>query len=224
MRILIIEDEIKAAEYLKKGLTNSGYQVEVSNDGIDGLFIAQSSDFDLLILDVMLPGIDGWSFIRRFRERSQAPVLFLTARDSVEDRVKGLELGADDYLIKPFALQEVEVRLNALARRGKGVQTRELQVGDLEYNLDTLEVMRGGKSIQLNPTALKILQSLMEASPSVVTRLELENRVWGEELPDSDSLRVHIHGLRAAIDKPFDKALIQTRHGIGYRIADTESA
>ena len=97
MRILIIEDEIKAAEYLKKGLTNSGYQVETSNDGIDGLFIAQSSDFDLLILDVMLPGIDGWSFIRRFRERSQAPVLFLTARDAVEDRVKGLELGADDY-------------------------------------------------------------------------------------------------------------------------------
>ena len=120
-------------------------------------------------------------------------------------------------------MQEVEVRLNALVRRGKGTQTRILEVADLEYNLDTLEVRRQGKLLQLNPTALKILQVLMEASPAVVARQELETRVWGEELPDSDSLRVHIHGLRAIIDKPFDLALIQTRHGIGYRIAATDA-
>ena len=116
-------------------------------------------------------------------------------------------------------MQEVEARLAVLARRGKAAQPRVLNVADLEYNLDTLEVRRQGKLLQLNPTALKILQALMEASPAVVTRQELETRVWGEELPDSDSLRVHIHGLRAVVDKPFDVPLIQTRHGIGYRIA-----
>jgi DNA-binding response OmpR family regulator len=148
----------------------------------------------------------------------------LTARDSLDNKLEGFDSGADDYLIKPFALQEVEARLAVLARRGKAAQPRVLGVADLEYNLDTLEVRRGGKLLQLNPTALKILQSLMEASPSVVTRQELETRVWGEELPDSDSLRVHIHGLRAAVDKPFPKALIQTRHGIGYRIADPDAS
>src|SRR5690606_34849514 len=155
----------------------------------------------------------------RNEARKQTPVLMLTARDSLDSKLAGFDSGADDYLIKPFALQEVEVRLNALPRRGKGVQTRVLEVADLEYNLDTLEVRRGGRLLQLNPTALKILQSLMEASPAVVTRQELETRVWGEELPDSDSLRVHIHGLRAVVDKPFDSQLIQTRHGIGSRIA-----
>src|SRR3546814_3154214 len=117
----------------------------------------------------------------------------LTARDSLDNKLAGFDSGADDYLVKPFALQEVEVRLNALSRRGRGVQARVLEVADLEYNLDTLEVRRGGKLLQLSPTALKILQALMEASPAVVTRQELETRVWGEELPDSDSLRVHIH-------------------------------
>ena len=125
----------------------------------------------------------------------------------------------DDTREPQRALQEVEARLSVLARRGKATQPRVLNVADLEYNLDTLEVRRAGKLLQLNPTALKILQALMEASPAVVTRQELETRVWGEELPDSDSLRVHIHGLRAVVDKPFDVPLIQTRHGIGYRIA-----
>jgi len=146
-------------------------------------------------------------------------VLMLTARDSLDNKLAGFDSGADDYLIKPFALQEVNVRLNALARRGRGLPARVLNVGELEYNLDTLEVHREGRPIQLNPTALKILQALMEASPAVVTRQDLEGKVWGEELPDSDSLRVHIHGLRSMVDKPFAKAMIQTRHGIGYRIA-----
>ena len=226
MRILVIEDNRDIAANLGDFLEDRGHTVDYAADGVAGLHLAVVNDFDAIILDLNLPGMDGLEVCKRLRAegRKQTPVLMLTARDSLDSKLAGFESGADDYLVKPFALQEVEARLAVLARRGKAAQPRVLHVADLEYNLDTLEVMRGGKSIQLNPTALKILQSLMEASPSVVTRLELENRVWGEELPDSDSLRVHIHGLRAAIDKPFEKALIQTRHGIGYRIADTESA
>jgi len=226
MRILVIEDNRDIAANLGDFLEDRGHTVDYAADGVAGLHLAVVNDFDAIILDLNLPGMDGLEVCKRLRAegRKQTPVLMLTARDSLDSKLAGFESGADDYLVKPFALQEVEARLAVLARRGKAAQPRVLHVADLEYNLDTLEVMRGGKPIQLNPTALKILQSLMEASPSVVTRLELENRVWGEELPDSDSLRVHIHGLRAAIDKPFDKALIQTRHGIGYRIADTESA
>ena len=193
-------------------------------DGITGLHLAVVNEFDAIVLDLNLPGMDGLEVCRKLRSeaRKQTPVLMLTARDSLENKLAGFDSGADDYLIKPFALQEVEVRLQALQRRGKAVQTRVLEVGDVEYNLDTLEVRRGGKLLQLNPTALKILQSLMEASPAVVTRQELETRVWGEELPDSDSLRVHIHGLRAMVDKPFPTPMIQTRHGIGYRIAQPD--
>jgi DNA-binding response OmpR family regulator len=169
--------------------------------------------------------MDGLEVCRKLRNeaRKQTPVLMLTARDSLDNKLAGFDSGADDYLIKPFALQEVNVRLNALARRGRGLPVRVLNVGDLEFNLETLEVHRQGKPIQLNPTALKILQALMEAAPAVVTRQDLEARVWGEELPDSDSLRVHIHGLRALVDKPFTSAMIQTRHGIGYRIAAAEA-
>ena len=226
MRILVIEDNRDIAANLGDFLEDRGHTVDYAADGVAGLHLAVVNDFDAVILDLNLPGMDGLEVCKLLRAegRKQTPVLMLTARDSLDSKLAGFDSGADDYLVKPFALQEVEARLSVLARRGKAAQPRVLHVADLEYNLDTLEVMRGGKAIQLNPTALKILQSLMEASPSVVTRLELENRVWGEELPDSDSLRVHIHGLRAAIDKPFDKALIQTRHGIGYRIADTESA
>ncbi len=221
MRILVIEDNQDIAANLGDYLEDRGHTVDFAADGITGLHLAIVHEFDAIVLDLNLPGMDGLEVCRKLRgeARKQTPVLMLTARDTLDNKVAGFESGADDYLIKPFALQEVEIRLNALARRGKGNQTRVLEVGDLEYNLDTLEVRRQGKLLQLNPTALKILQSLMEASPAVVTRQELETRVWGEELPDSDSLRVHIHGLRAMVDKPFPVPLIQTRHGIGYRIA-----
>ncbi len=221
MRILVIEDNQDIAANLGDYLEDRGHTIDFAADGITGLHLAVVHDFDAIVLDLNLPGMDGLEVCRKLRgeARKQTPVLMLTARDSLDNKIAGFDSGADDYLIKPFALQEVEVRLNALARRGKGTQARELSVGDLEYNLDTLEVRRQGKLLQLNPTALKILQALMEASPAVVTRQELETRVWGEELPDSDSLRVHIHGLRAVVDKPFGAPLIQTRHGIGYRIA-----
>ena len=188
MRILVIEDNQDIAANLGDFLEDRGHTVDFAADGITGLHLAVVHDFDAIVLDLNLPGLDGLEVCRKLRNeaRKQTPVLMLTARDSLDNKLAGFDSGADDYLIKPFALQ--------------------------------------GKLLQLNPTALKILQALMEASPAVVTRQELETRVWGEELPDSDSLRVHIHGLRAVVDKPFDSKLIQTRHGIGYRIAELDAA
>lgn len=225
MRILVIEDNSDIAANLGDFLEDRGHTVDFAADGVTGLHLAVVNEFDSIVLDLNLPGMDGLEVCKKLRQeaRRQTPVLMLTARDSLEQKLVGFDSGADDYLVKPFALQEVEARLLVLARRGKGAGPRILTVAELEYNLDTLEVKREGKSVNLNPTALKILQALMEASPSVVTRQELETRVWGEELPDSDSLRVHIHGLRAALDKPFDRPLIQTRHGIGYRLADIDA-
>lgn len=225
MRILVIEDNRDIAANLGDYLEDRGHTVDYAADGVTGLHLAVVNDFDAVVLDLNLPGIDGIEVCRKLRmeARKQTPVLMLTARDSLDSKLAGFDSGADDYLVKPFALQEVEARLQVLARRVKTHAPRTLAISDLEYNLDTLEVWRGGEAIQLNPTALKILQALMEASPSVVTRNELETKVWGEELPDSDSLRVHIHGLRAAIDKPFPVALIQTRHGIGYRIVNPDA-
>ena len=221
MKILVIEDNQDIAANLGDFLEDQGHTVDFAADGVTGLHLAVVNDFDAIVLDLNLPGMDGLEVCRKLRQeaRKGTPVLMLTARDALEQKLAGFDVGADDYLVKPFALQEVAARLAVLQRRGKGVGPRVLKVADLEYNLDTLEVARGGRAINLNPTALKILQALMEASPSVVTRQDLETRVWGEELPDSDSLRVHIHGLRAAVDKPFPVPLIQTRHGIGYRIA-----
>ncbi len=226
MRILVIEDNPDIAANLGDYLEDRGHTVDFAGDGVTGLHRAVVDEFDAIVLDLNLPGMDGLEVCRKLRQdaRKSTPVLMLTARDALEQKLAGFESGADDYLVKPFALQEVEARLAVLLRRGRAATPRVLNVADLEFNLDTLEVSRAGKQIALNPTALKILQALMEASPAVVTRQELETRVWGEELPDSDSLRVHIHGLRAAVDKPFDKPLIQTRHGIGYRLAELDAA
>lgn len=225
MRILVIEDNSDIAANLGDYLEDRDHVVDFAADGITGLHLAVVNDFDAIVLDLNLPGMDGLEVCRKLRNdaRKTTPILMLTARDALEQKLTGFDAGADDYLVKPFALQEVEARLTVLARRGRGSPARILDVSDLHFNLDTLEVSRAGKSINLNPTALKILQCLMESSPNVVTRQELETVVWGEELPDSDSLRVHIHGLRALLDKPFSKPLIHTRHGIGYRLADLEA-
>jgi DNA-binding response OmpR family regulator len=225
MHILVIEDNSDIAANIGDYLADKGHIVDFAADGVTGLHLAIVDDFDAIVLDLTLPGMDGLDVCRKLRgeARKQTPVLMLTARDALEQKLVGFDSGADDYMVKPFALQELEARLSVLARRGRGPKSRQLKVDDLEYNLDTLVVTRAGKLLQLNPTGLKLLQCLMEASPSVVTRRELEMRVWGEELPDSDSLRVHIHGLRAAIDKPFGKPLIHTRHGIGYCLIDPDA-
>lgn len=222
MRVLIIEDNPDIAANIGDYLEDLGYTVDFAGDGITGLHLAVVNDFDAIILDLALPGMDGLEVCRKLRQDAakDTPVLMLTARDRLEDKLAGFETGADDYLVKPFELQEVVARLKVLASRGRRRTQRELKVGGLTYNLDTLNVTREGKEIHLNPIGLKLLQSLMESSPNVVSRSELEMEVWGEEMPDSDSLRVHIHTLRSAIDKPFESNMIQTRHGIGYRLID----
>jgi len=224
MRILVIEDNTDIAANIVDFLEDKGHIVDYAGDGVTGLHLAVVEDFDVIILDLMLPGMDGLELCKKLRTEAHkhTPVLMLTARDSLEQKLAGFEHGADDYLVKPFALRELDARVNALGNRRNNQMQRVLKVADLEFNLDTLEVTRGGQSINMNPTGLKLLQRLMESSPWVVPRQELELRVWGEEMPDSDSLRVHIHSLRAIIDKPFDKPLIHTRHGIGYRIADPD--
>ena len=225
MRVLIIEDNPDIAANLGDYLEDHGHKVDFAGDGITGLHLAVVNDFDSIVLDLALPGMDGLDVCRKLRSEAgkDTPVLMLTARDRLEDKLAGFETGADDYLVKPFELQEVEARLNVLAGRGRRRNTRELKVGDLKYNLDTLNVNRGDEDIYLNPIGLKLLHCLMEASPNVVSRAELEMEVWGEEMPDSDSLRVHIHSLRSAIDKPFGSNLIQTRHGIGYRLVEPDA-
>ncbi len=222
MKILIIEDNPDIAANIGDYLEDNGHTVDFAGDGITGLHLAIVNDFDAIILDLQLPGMDGLDVCRKLREdaRKDTPVLMLTARDRLEDKLAGFEHGADDYLVKPFELQEVQARLQVLVKRGRTVQPRELVVGPLKYNLDTVIVERDGKVLDLNPIGLKLLQKLMETAPNVVIRRDLEHHVWGEEMPDSDSLRVHIHTLRSVIDKPFKSAMIQTRHGIGYRLTD----
>lgn len=226
MRILIIEDNRDIAANLGDYLTDRGHEVDYAFDGVTGLHLAIVNNFDAMVLDLALPGMDGLEVCRKLREegRKETPVLMLTARDQLDDKLAGFDSGADDYLVKPFELREVEARLEVLSRRGQRVAPRELDVGDLHFNLETLTVSRAGKKIDLNPIGLKLLEKLMSASPAVVSRAELEHHVWGEELPDSDSLRVHIHSLRAAIDKPFDKPLLTTRHGIGYSLVDPDAS
>lgn len=223
MRVLIIEDNPDIAANIGDYLEDLGHTVDFAGDGITGLHLAVVNDFDAIILDLALPGMDGLEVCRKLRQEAakDTPVLMLTARDRLEDKLAGFDTGADDYLVKPFELQEVAARLKVLASRGRRRTKRELAVGDLNYNLDTLNVTRQGKEIHLNPIGLKLLHCLMEASPNVVSRAELEMEVWGEEMPDSDSLRVHIHTLRSAIDKPFESNMIQTRHGIGYRLVES---
>jgi DNA-binding response OmpR family regulator len=225
MRVLIIEDNPDIAANLGDNLEDHGHTVDFAGDGITGLHLAVVNDFDAIVLDLALPGMDGLDVCRKLRSEAakDTPVLMLTARDRLEDKLAGFDTGADDYLVKPFELQEVAARLKVLAGRGRRRNRRELRVGDLTYNLDTLSVNRAGKEIYLNPIGLKLLHCLMEASPNVVSRAELEMEVWGEEMPDSDSLRVHIHSLRGAIDKPFGSNMIQTRHGIGYRLVEPDA-
>jgi DNA-binding response OmpR family regulator len=225
MRVLIIEDNPDIAANLGDYLEDHGHTVDFAGDGITGLHLAVVNDFDAIVLDLALPGMDGLEVCRKLRTEAgkDTPVLMLTARDRLEDKLAGFDTGADDYLVKPFELQEAAARLKVLAGRGRRRTRRELRVGDLSYNLDTLSVNRGGEEIYLNPIGLKLLHSLMDASPNVVSRAELEMEVWGEEMPDSDSLRVHIHSLRSAIDKPFGSNMIQTRHGIGYRLVEPDA-
>ena len=219
MQILVVEDEVKAADYLRKGLSESGYVVEVAHNGIDGQFLAQESEFDLVILDVMLPGLDGWQLLQIIRRKSQVPVLFLTARDAVEDRVKGLELGADDYLVKPFSYAELLARVRTLLRRGPPREVEQFQVADLQLDVLRRRVLRGAERIALTNKEFALLQLLMERSGEVLSRTQIASQVWQMNFDsDTNVVDVAIRRLRAKVDDPFTPKLIHTVRGMGYTL------
>ena len=225
MRILLIEDHRDIAANIAEYFEAKGDSVQIAADGLVGLRLAEQADHDVIVLDLMLPELDGLSVCRRLRDDSKlrAPVLMLTAKDLLTDKVAGFEAGADDYLVKPFSLVELAARLKALARRN-GAASRVLSVGDLRFDLDTLQATRAGRAIKLNPSTRRILGILMQNTHRVVTREELERELWGAPAPGADVLRAHIHALRAAIDKDHAEKLVHTIHGTGYRIGPTMPA
>jgi DNA-binding response OmpR family regulator len=224
MRILVIEDQPEILQNIADYLEMQGYLVDCAYDGLGGLHLAITQPFDLIILDLMLPGMDGITLCQKLRQdaRVNTPVIMLTARDSVDDKLTGFRAGADDYLVKPFSLPELHARVEAVLRRGQAGMQNTLNVADLSYDMDNLEVSRQGVPLKLSPIGLKLLERLMKASPHVVKREALEELLWGEHLPGSDSLRSHIHTLRQTIDKPFDSPLLHTVHGIGYCLKATD--
>jgi two-component system OmpR family response regulator len=219
MKILVVEDDRETATYLAKGLNESGYSVDSAHDGRDGLFLASSGDYDAIILDRMLPGIDGLAVLGALRAAEiRTPALILSALGSVDDRVKGLRAGGDDYLVKPFAFSELLARLEALLRRGTGPATAtKLRVGDLELDLLTRSVRRGGKSIDVLPREFQLLEYLMRNAGHVVTRTMLLEHVWDYHFdPQTNVIDVHMSRLRQKIDKSFERPLLHTVRGAGY--------
>jgi len=225
MRILVIEDNEDLAANIIEFLSAKGHVMDNATDGITGLHLAVVNEYDAIVLDLMLPGIDGLQLCARLRDEAdkQTPILMLTARDTIEDKLAGFSSGADDYLIKPFSLLELDARLAAIGSRGPRRSQHVLKVADLTLNLDTWQADRSGTRISLTPTALRLLDVLMRASPRLVRRAELEAAIWGDHPPDSEALRTHIHALRSAIDKPFDVALLQTVPTMGYRLIDPDA-
>jgi len=220
VNILIIEDNRDIHDNLMEFFTLKGHYVEGALDGLSGLHLAASKDFDAIVLDVMLPGIDGNQICRSLRENSKSDIaiVMLSARDQLEDRLAGFKVGADDYVTKPFAMSEILARIEAVVSRRAGKMNRTLVVADLKFDLDTLEISRAGIPIKVNPTCMKLLETLMRRSPHVVKRTELEDLIWGRHPTSSDSLRSNIHMLRRALDKAFDEPLLHTVHGIGYKL------
>ncbi|HZJ93282.1 MAG TPA: response regulator transcription factor [Thiopseudomonas sp.] len=222
MRILVIEDNRDILANILDYLELKGFTVDCAQDGLSGMHLALTQTYDLIVLDIMLPGMDGYQLCQKLRQEAgnNTPIIMLTARDALDDRLKGLRAGADDYLVKPFALSELVARIEAVLRRSSGANKRILEVADLHYNLETLEVSRAGQLLKLNPIGLKLLAVLMQRSPAVVRRETLEEALWGDDIPDSDSLRSHIHQLRQSIDKPFATSLLHTVHGVGFRLTE----
>ncbi len=226
LHILVIEDNPDLAANVCDFLEAKGHVADAAGDGVTGLHLAITKNYDAIVLDIVLPGMDGLTLCRKFREeaRRNTPVLMLTARDALDDRVAGLECGADDYVLKPFALRELEARLKALVRRARqDVTAGMLQVGDLEFDPALFTLRRGSRAITLPPIPLKLLEALMRASPRVIKREDLERAVWGDAPPDSDALRSHMHTVRSAVDGPDEPPLIHTLRGVGYRIAPPDA-
>ncbi|MDX2314325.1 MAG: response regulator transcription factor [Gammaproteobacteria bacterium] len=223
--VLLVEDNQDIAEMVYAFLERRGYALDYAADGVTGLHLAVTNSYDVIVLDLMLPGMDGIAVCRKLRDEAQrdTPILMLTARDTLGDKVAGLDAGADDYLVKPFEIRELEARIRALIRRQRGqIAPEVLQVGDLSLDTGTLTVTRAGETLNLTPICMRILTVLMRASPRVVSRLAIEREVWGDVLPDSDTLRSHLYNLRKTIDKPYPKPLLHTVQSAGYRLCDLD--
>jgi DNA-binding response OmpR family regulator len=223
--VLLVEDNQDIAEMVYAFLERRGYELDYAADGVTGLHLAVTNTYDVIILDLMLPGMDGIDLCRKLRDVAQrdTPILMLTARDTLDDKLAGLDAGADDYLVKPFEIQELEARIRAMIRRRRGRMAPEtLHVGDLTLDTGTLTVTRAGEILSLTPICLRILTVLMRASPRVVSRRDIEREVWGDVLPDSDTLRSHLYNLRKTIDKQYPKPLLHTVQSAGYRLCEID--
>jgi len=220
MHLLVIEDHEDILANISEYFRLKGYKVTCAMDGVTGLHLALTVHYDAIILDLMLPGMSGHQVCKKIRAtgRRYIPVLMLTARDLLADRLTGFDAGADDYIVKPFALSELLARVETVVARSSGMRKNVLQVHDLTFDLDSLEVKRAGQPLKLNPTTLVLLEIMMRKSPAVVKRREFEQALWGDAPPDSDSLRTSIYMLRKTIDKSFDVPLLHTVHGMGYRL------
>ncbi len=227
MKILIVEDEIKTGDYLRQGLTEAGFTVDLTRDGADGLHQAISEDYDLMILDVMLPKLNGWQVLEMLRKADkETHVLFLTARDEVGDRVKGLELGADDYLVKPFAFSELLARIRTILRRGKSnSEVTYLQISDLELDMLRRRAQRGGQKIELTAKEFSLLELLMRRKGEVLSRSLIASQVWDMNFDsDTNVIEVAMRRLRNKVDDPFPTKLIKTVRGMGYVLEEPVSA
>lgn len=217
MRLLVIEDEQKAGEYVQRGLTESGFVVDLARTGPDGLHAATTGHYDLIILDVMLPDMDGWQVVTELRRTIETPVLFLTARDALNDRIKGLELGADDYLVKPFAFAELLIRVRTLLRRGPMRELDIIRIADLEIDVPKRRVSRGGTRIDLTAKEFSLLHLLAKRSGEVLSRPLIASQVWDMNFDsDTNVVDVAVRRLRAKIDDPYDQKLIHTIRSMGY--------
>lgn len=221
MKLLVVEDEPKAAAYLRKGLTEEGYVVEVAHSGVDGLYMASVHEYDLVILDWMLPGIDGLAILAALRQTRSVPVLMLTARGQIEDRVRGLQSGADDYLVKPFAFSELVARVQVLLRRASGARTAAettlFRVADLEVDLARRKATRGGQRLDLTPKEFSLLALLLRRQGHVLSRTEIAAQVWDMNFDsETNVVEVAVRRLRSKLDQPFERHLLHTVRGVGY--------
>lgn len=223
MRVLVVEDEAKAGEYLRKGLSESGFVVDWARTGVDGLHMAQSAHYDIVILDVMLPEMDGWQVIQELRATQETPVLFLTAKDEVEDRIKGLELGADDYLVKPFAFAELVVRIRTLLRRGPIREAEQIRIADMQIDVVRRRVVRGNDRIDLTAKEFALLYLLAKRKGEVLSRSLIASQVWDMNFDsDSNVVDVAIRRLRVKVDDPYSHKLIHTIRGMGYVLEERD--
>jgi two-component system copper resistance phosphate regulon response regulator CusR len=218
VKILVVEDEVKTGDYIKQGLSEAGFVVDLMRDGNDGLHAATTEPYDLLILDIMLPGRDGWSILKSLREGgNHTPAIFLTARDEVDDRVKGLELGADDYLVKPFAFSELLARVRSLLRRGKTTEPDIMRIADMELDLRRRRVTRAGRRIALTAKEFALLELLLRRHDEVLPRSLIASQVWDMNFDsDTNVIEVAMRRLRAKVDDEFEPKLIRTIRGMGY--------